>query len=167
MDLLQVWRQWWPAHLAAAVMTTTACLAIMGLWPTLVPAAPGPRTLAYAILYGIAIWSWSFGLIGLAVRFLAHADTRIRYIADASYWIYLVHLPVVAALQVVVGHLPWHWSVKFPLVNAAAFAILLVSYRYLVRATFIGQLLNGRRYPAGERRPAPVEGDGLRSAMTR
>ena len=37
-----------------------------------------------------------------------------RYIADASYWIYLAHLPVVAAFQVWVGHWPLHWGVKYP-----------------------------------------------------
>jgi ABC-type multidrug transport system ATPase subunit len=37
--------------------------------------------------------------------------------------------------------------VKFPLVLVASFAVLFLSYHYLVRPTFIGQLLNGRKYP--------------------
>jgi peptidoglycan/LPS O-acetylase OafA/YrhL len=100
------------------------------------------------------------------VRFLSREDARVRYVADASYWIYLVHLPVVVALQVLVGHLPLHWTVKFPLVLVVAFAVLLGSYRYLVRATFIGGLLNGRRYPRAAT-PAAPDPDGLRSVMTR
>ena len=86
------------------------------------------------------------------MRFLAHASDKVRYVADASFWIYLVHLPVVAAMQVLVGHLPWHWSVKFPLILVVSFAVLFLSYRTLVRPTFIGQMLNGRKYPRGSRR---------------
>jgi ABC-type multidrug transport system ATPase subunit len=56
-------------------------------------------------------------------------------------------LPVVAALQVLVGDLPWHWTVKFPLILAVSFTLLFASYHLLVRSTAIGAVLNGRRYP--------------------
>ena len=79
-------------------------------------------------------------------EFMSRGNATVRYVADASYWIYLVHLPIVVVFQVLVGHLSWHWTLKFPLILAASFAVLFVSYRYLVRSTFIGQMLNGRRY---------------------
>jgi hypothetical protein len=41
--------------------------------------------------------------------------------------------------------LPWHWSVKYLLCLGAATAVLLVSYHCVVRFTFIGAVLNGRR----------------------
>jgi ABC-type multidrug transport system ATPase subunit/peptidoglycan/LPS O-acetylase OafA/YrhL len=147
VDLLAIWGRQWPIHLAGAVTATIVCLSIAGLVPAFVPAEPGFEKLAFALGYGVAIWCWSFAVIGLATRFMSHASERVRYVADASYWIYLVHLPVVAALQVMVGHLPWHWSVKFPLILAASLIVLFLSYRYFVRSTFIGQTLNGRRYP--------------------
>jgi ABC-type multidrug transport system ATPase subunit len=78
---------------------------------------------------------------------MAQPNALVRYTADASYWIYLVHMPIVVALQVMVGDLPWHWSLKFPLVLFVSLAVLFASYRYLVRPTFIGQVLNGRKYP--------------------
>ena len=99
------------------------------------------------VAYGVAIWFWSFAVIGLAMRYMSRGNEKVRYVADASYWIYLAHLPVVVSLQVLVGHLPWHWSVKFPLVLIVSFVVLFASYRYLVRATFIGWMLNGRKYP--------------------
>jgi ABC-type multidrug transport system ATPase subunit/peptidoglycan/LPS O-acetylase OafA/YrhL len=146
-DLIGVWAKQWPLNLAGALLATGAGLWIAGLTPILVPAAPGAMKLAFAIAYGLAIWCWSFAILGLATRFMSRGSDTVRYVADASYWIYLVHLPIVAAFQVLVGQLPWHWSLKFPLVLAASFAVLFVSYRYLVRSTFIGQMLNGRRYP--------------------
>ena len=154
-DLLGVWGRQWPLHLLAALIATGVCLSVAGVAPALAPATPGTATVVYAVGYGIAIWSWSFAVIGLAMRVAARPNPVVRYVADASYWIYLVHLPVVAAFQVLVGQLPWHWSVKFPLVLAASLVVLFASYRYLVRPTFIGQLLNGRRYPRGHAPAGP------------
>ena len=148
-DLLNVWARQWPLNLAAAAVCTGACLSIAGVTPAFVPAAPGVTKLGYAASYALAIWCWSFAVLGLATRFMSSANATVRYVADASYWIYIVHLPVVAAFQVMAGRLPLHWSVKFPLILIASFAVLFVSYHYMVRATFLGQLLNGRRQARG------------------
>ena len=145
--LLTVWGRQWPWHLGVAAGATTMCLAIAGVTPVLTPAVPGFATMAYAAGYGVAAWSWTCGLTGLAVRYLSQPHARIRYIADASYWIYLVHLPLVAALQIIAGPIALHWSLKFPAILAIAFAVMLASYRYLVRGTVIGHVLNGRRRP--------------------
>jgi ABC-type multidrug transport system ATPase subunit/peptidoglycan/LPS O-acetylase OafA/YrhL len=146
-ELIGVWAKQWPFNLAAAAIATGVCLRIAGLAPTFVPVAPGWTKLVYAASYALAIWCWSFAVLGVATRFMSRDSATVRYVADASYWIYLVHLPIVAAFQVIVGQLPWHWSLKFPLVLAASFSVLFLSYRYLVRSTFIGYMLNGRRYP--------------------
>ncbi len=151
IDLLQVWKKQWAAHLAVALGATAVCVWIAGSTPSFVPRAPGLEKLAFAFTYSLAIWCWSFAIVGAATRFLAHASDRVRYVADASYWIFLVHLPIVAAMQVLVGPLPWHWSLKFPAILAVSFAVLFLSYHTLVRSTFIGQVLNGRRYPRGRR----------------
>jgi peptidoglycan/LPS O-acetylase OafA/YrhL len=151
-DLLQVWRRHWPGHLAVAAAATLACLAMIGPTPALVPAAPGMKTFGYAISYALAVWGWVFGLTGVSLRFLEAESPVRRYIADSSYWLYLVHLPVVAALQVLVGHLPWHWAIKFPLILVVSFAVLFASYHWLVRFTFVGALLNGRRHVRGSTR---------------
>jgi ABC-type multidrug transport system ATPase subunit/peptidoglycan/LPS O-acetylase OafA/YrhL len=151
LELLHTWKKQWALHLASALGATAICIWIAGATPSFVPAARGFQKLAFAFSYALAIWCWSFAVIGIAMRFLSHANDRVRYIADASFWIYLVHLPVVAAMQVLLGQLPWHWSVKFPLILIVSFAVLFLSYRILVRPTFIGQLLNGRKYPRASR----------------
>jgi hypothetical protein len=48
-------------------------------------------------------------------------------------------------LQVGVAKWALPWWVQLPLLNGVAFAILLVSYHSLVRFTWIGAWLNGRR----------------------
>jgi hypothetical protein len=51
------------------------------------------------------------------------------------------------ALQVVASLVHWPWWVEYPLVLAVAFPIMLASYQVLVRYTWVGAILNGRRQP--------------------
>jgi len=147
--LLQCWAARWPLHLGIATLATTGCLLHIGLAPQLAPATRDMTSLAYAVAYAIAGWNWTFALIGLGLRFLSGHSPLRRYLADASYWIYLVHLPLLMALQVVLSRTQWPWWVEFPLALAAAMALLLASYNLLVRNTFVGAWLNGARRPRG------------------
>lgn len=144
-DAIAVWARRWPVHLGLALACTAYCLWQAGLAPLLAPAAPGPGKLLFAAGYSLGAWCWALGLVGAAARFLDRAHAARRYLADASYWIYLVHLPLVIALQRTMAALAWPWALKFGLMLAAAFALMLASYALLVRPTFIGALLNGRR----------------------
>jgi ABC-type multidrug transport system ATPase subunit/peptidoglycan/LPS O-acetylase OafA/YrhL len=158
-ELLAHWKRQWSGHLGVALLSTAACLWIQGLEPRLEAAAPGRETLVYALCYALAIWSWVFGLLGTALRYLSRERPALRYLADSSYWIYLVHLPVVAALQVLVGHLPWHWSLKLAVILGVSLPLLLASYHLLVRFTWVGAVLNGRKHRrasrVGDRGEAP------------
>jgi hypothetical protein len=60
---------------------------------------------------------------------------------------YLAHLHIVWMLQAWMLPWPLHWTVKFPLTLGLTMILLLASYHWLVRGTFIGVFLNGRRYP--------------------
>lgn len=145
-NLLDVWQRHWAFYLVIAAVMTVTCLSIVGLAPVF-SAAPRDRSMQiYAACYALGTWAWTFGLIGTGLRFFGAESPVRRYLADASYWIYIVHLPVLFLLQTAVLDLPWHWSVKFPLILAAAMALLFASYHTMVRYTFIGEVLNGKRY---------------------
>jgi hypothetical protein len=49
------------------------------------------------------------------------------------------------ALQVLVAPLDWPWPIKFGAVLGVAFPLMFASYQLMVRYTFIGAVLNGRR----------------------
>jgi peptidoglycan/LPS O-acetylase OafA/YrhL len=102
---------------------------------------------AFAVSYGLLMWSLVFLTLGFFRKICRSANPFIRYLADASYWLYLVHLPLVVWLQVAVAELPLHWSIKLPVVVAGTLLVALVSYDIFVRPTLIGQVLNGRRRP--------------------
>jgi ABC-type multidrug transport system ATPase subunit/peptidoglycan/LPS O-acetylase OafA/YrhL len=149
LDLLTELRQRWLGHLVVGVALSIACQTVPGikLGPTATP--------LYAGCYLLSSWYWSFGIIGAALRFCDGESAVRRYLADASYWLYLAHLPLVFFLAAAFAKLPLHWAIKFPLILAITMTVLLTSYHYLVRPTWIGEVLNGRRYPRGKRRAAP------------
>lgn len=105
--------------------------------------------LIYASVYALMMWSFALGFLGLFVRFLSHPSPTTRYVADSSYWLYIVHLPLVVALQIALAGVPLPWQIKIPLILAIAFPLLFLSYHFMVRGTFIGRWLNGRKYPVG------------------
>ena len=144
--LLQAIERWWAPHLAAGVVLTVACLAILGPGPSAQLSTTAPSATLYTVLYAAGVWSWTLGLIGAALRFCAAESPVARYVSDASYWIYLAHLPLVMGLQGLMKDWPLHWGVKFPLVVTVALAILFASYHLLVRFTIIGEVLNGVRH---------------------
>jgi glucan biosynthesis protein C len=96
---------------------------------------------------GPATWLVIFGMVGLFVRYLSAPSPVVRYVSDASYWMYLTHLAPAAWLPGVFAHLAVPAAVKFSLVFTITTLVTVVSYHYLVRPSAIGELLNGRRYP--------------------
>lgn len=145
IDLIRILERRWALNLTLAIALIMACLFLAGLTPQLKPITDDP--MAGAACYALAIWTASFAVIGLALRFLSGFSPARRYIADASYWIYLIHLPIVMALQVAVSRIDWFWPVKFAAILAVAFALLFASYQWMARDNFIGAVLNGRRAP--------------------
>ncbi|MFT4164792.1 MAG: acyltransferase family protein [Microlunatus sp.] len=132
--------RWWPVYLGAAVI-----LSVVGLGQS-DPATPTPLPFA-ATTMALAAWSWVYALLGLCVRFL-HAEHRwIRYLADASYWMYLIHLPLLVGFEILLVAQPWPILVKLGLTWLVVGAVMVISYHLLVRSTPIGRWLNGHRYP--------------------
>lgn len=109
-------------------------------------AAAGTHAAAMVAL-ALSIWLLSYGFLGLFLRYLGQPSAVWRYLADASYWMYLVHLPLAVWLPVLLGRQPLPAGLKFGLALAGVAAFTLITYHYLVRSTFVGFYLNGRRYP--------------------
>ncbi|MBC2607308.1 acyltransferase family protein [Pelagicoccus albus] len=103
-------------------------------------------TFAYA--YSVMMWSLVFTTIGLFRLAIRRESKTIRYVADSSYWLYLIHLPVVIWLQIAVAELSWHWAIKLPTITTLAIGISLLLYDLLIRPSFVGKILNGRKKPS-------------------
>jgi peptidoglycan/LPS O-acetylase OafA/YrhL len=90
-------------------------------------------------------WTMSWGLMGLFRVLLKNENRSIRYLSDASYWLYLAHLPLIIGAQAMVRNWPWPAMLKFLIVSCLTTAILLIIYDRFVRYSWIGLVLNGRR----------------------
>jgi len=123
----------WRILLPAAVVLLAAGIATMN------------DRLSATLLQPAYAWTMSLGLIGLFCRLFPEPRPTVTWLADASYWIYLVHVPVVMAAQWIVRGWPLPAELKFALVLGMATPLLLASYRWCVRPTAIGRLLNGPR----------------------
>ena len=91
----------------------------------------------------------AYSLFGLFLRYLDNPSPPWRYMADASFWMYLVHMPIVMLLPTVLADVPLPGIVKLAIVVVASVALMLLTYRCFVRSTVIGMQLNGRRYARG------------------
>ena len=79
---------------------------------------------------------------------LFHAESkRMRYISDASYWVYIIHLPLTHFIPGLFHQSNMNVFIKFSISSIIITFICFASYHYLIRSTFIGEFLNGRRYP--------------------
>ncbi len=143
--ILKSWATHWFSNLGFGIFCTVACLMMLGTAPVLTPAEQGFDKTLYVGLYALAVWGWTLGLIGAAVRFIARENAAVRYVADASYWIYIIHIPILIALQAAVQPLELSWVAKYPMVVGLTFAIGFVSYELFVRYSWIGANLNGKR----------------------
>ncbi len=100
------------------------------------------RMFASALL----VWLLIFGITGLFIRYGSKHSALMRYISDASYWVYLAHLMFTAVLPGAIAEWPLHPTLKFLFVMTVTLMICFASYHLFVRTTFIGQFLNGRKY---------------------
>ena len=102
------------------------------------------------LLQATYAWLMTFGSIGLCRRLLSRESGTLRYISDSSYWLYLMHLPLVLLAQWLVKDLQVPALLKFAGITIVISSFLLLTYEYAVRYTFIGRLLNGPRQRNGQ-----------------
>jgi len=90
---------------------------------------------------------FSYAFIGLAEKRFGAYNPRLRFISDGAYWMYLIHLPIVTFITFFMFNFHMPIEIKFLIAIVMTSIICLGTYKYFVRSTPIGILLNGRRYP--------------------
>lgn len=128
----------WPVQLGLALVLT-----VVGFVLT-----PGQVSLpVHAGVIALAGWTWTFALIGLCTRFLRRELPVVRYLADASYWSYLLHLPLLVGIEILLADQSWPILLKLIITWVISAIVLLGSYDLFVRSTWMGKWLNGHRRP--------------------
>jgi glucan biosynthesis protein C len=100
-----------------------------------------------ALAFNACTWLWSFSLIGLFLRFLGRQHPVLDYLAQSSYWVYVIHMPLTIGMGACLYSLDIPALVKMPINIGLTTVLALLSYHLFVRSTALGGLLNGRRHP--------------------
>ncbi len=129
---------WW--------MLTVAALLLFPLGLRLQGSTAEGAGIASSIVQVSYAWMMSFGMIGLFHRHFQAPNSWLRYLSDSAYWLYLAHIPLIIYIQYLVRDLPLLSGIKVIIVFVATTSMLLLSYHFLVRNTWLGVLLNGRRH---------------------
>jgi glucan biosynthesis protein C len=85
------------------------------------------------------------GITGLFLRYFNNESRLWRYLSDASYWVYLVHMGMVFSLQMFFLDSSVPGILRFTLVLCIPLIVSFLTYQWFVRYTFIGNVLNGPR----------------------
>jgi glucan biosynthesis protein C len=100
----------------------------------------------------ISVWMTASCLV-FGQRWLDRHDRLLRPLADAAYWTYIVHLPILFAIQYRLMDLDLPWLAKFAIAVVATLLACLISYRLLVRRSALARMFGGG---AGRARPGPA-----------
>ncbi len=85
------------------------------------------------------------GFTGLFLRCFQKPSRVMRYISDSTYWMYIIHLPLVVYLNQLLMPVEMNAFAKFTIVMVVSSVVMLGSYQLFVRYTWIGAMLNGPR----------------------
>jgi surface polysaccharide O-acyltransferase-like enzyme len=93
-----------------------------------------------ALLAALSVFGW----LGLVVRFGNRRLPAVAALADASYWVYLTHLPLVGLVQAALYPTTLPIGAKFLAAVIVPLAATLLAYRYLVLGSPWAQAVSGR-----------------------
>jgi peptidoglycan/LPS O-acetylase OafA/YrhL len=131
--------RFWPIHILVAVLVFLPALSQMER----IDLEWGYELLS--ICSALFVWLMIFGLIGVFRKFFSGESPKVRFVSDSAYWLYLAHLPLIQVVQIWVSEWPLPSLIKVVIVCVVTTALLLLSYRYLIRYTPVGTMLNGKR----------------------
>lgn len=87
----------------------------------------------------------AFGLLGIYQARCNRPSAIGRYVSDASYWIYLVHFPLLIAVAGALTVTPFPAAIKYLLTLMIVVPVVLASYHFGVRSTRLGRWLQRRK----------------------
>jgi peptidoglycan/LPS O-acetylase OafA/YrhL len=140
-EVLKVFARYAPGcTLAAAVLFP------LSVWLSELEYAGGGSHLAAVVANGLCTWALIYAFAGWTLRLFDRESPWVLYVSQSAYWVYLIHLPLVIAAAWLVLPYDFPAVVKFAIVATAATVGCFASYHYLVRSTWLGRFLHGKRF---------------------
>lgn len=146
----------WPYLAASSVVATLALMMNLPAPITMETATQFQQAQALSMeqilrVSAASVLAWHMTFLSLIAgkKLLDKKNNFLRYVADGSYWVYIMHLPVVFYLQLLFHSIDLPIWIEFFVISALTLGAGYLSYALLVRHTPIGWLLNGRRRKPG------------------
>jgi glucan biosynthesis protein C len=84
---------------------------------------------------------WTLAALLYAKRYLNRSNPLLRYLSGVSYWVYLVHIPLLFLVQFGMTDLPWPAGAKYLVAVLVTLSGCLLSFHLLVKSTPLGKML--------------------------
>ncbi len=109
--------------------------------------------LGIALFTALTVWSTVMLLMTACQN--VGPSRRLTYLADSSYWVYLMHYPLAMLMPALLRN--WQASALTKVVCSTSliFAVLLLTYDRFVRYTAMGRVLHGTRVRTHMSTPSP------------
>ena len=109
---------------------------------------------------GLVCWLTLFGIWGVLARYVREESRVLRYLSDASFWIYLVHIPFLVALQSTLSTTDLAIPVRWGLAVSGTLALALGTYALIRESRRQVKIVRARRAPAVIGRPSAAGPEG-------
>lgn len=134
----------WPPLLAALLMLPAAVWAGRLRWMD----SAQPDLLVGVIAgaaNGVMVAGMTLGMLGLFHARLDRSPSHFAsYVSEASYWIFLIHFPLIIFTGGALSVLPLHATVKFGLTVLIVVPLVFATYHFGVKSTPLGRALKAR-----------------------
>lgn len=101
-------------------------------------------------------WVTIVTMMGVFRRFLNEGRPVVRYLSDSSYWLYVAHLPLMILVQILISGWEAPLLLKLLIVIVGVTVFLLVIYELMIRYTWVGAVMNGKKSRV---QPPPLPGN--------
>jgi peptidoglycan/LPS O-acetylase OafA/YrhL len=97
------------------------------------------------LAYYFSRWCWVVAILGFGHRYLNKDSKLLRYLSEAGYPFYILHMPV----NTIIGYFVIQWpvgvAVKCLVINVLTILTTLLVYEVLVKRTNVTRFLFGMR----------------------
>ena len=101
--------------------------------------------LLFSVVKAVNLWAWLMAILGYAGVYLNRPGAVVKYLNDAVFALFCVHLPLIVVLGYYTVPLDLGLWSKFALITTLTIMLCLLTYHYLVRpGTWIAPWIGGR-----------------------
>ncbi len=148
-------RAWWAPTLALGVVTWLLVEGA-GDYASVLPGDNAWFAALIRLMRGYVSWFWVAAIVGFGLRYLTSSGRVVRYLTEATFPIYVLHMPVLTIIGYYVVQWPVSIAFKFIFITVAAMIVTIFLFEVFVRRVPPLRFLFGMRVrPRGEPRGEP------------